>query len=164
MKEQSSSPNKEQKINIHAQYIKDLSFESPASPDCFIQSPGQPDVQLGVNVSAKNIKEALFEVCLKITANAQADKKTLFMAELEYVGLISAEGIPDSDLHPLMMIEGPRLLFPFARASISNVTRDGGFLPLNINPIDFGSLYKENLSDAVPLEQNEKKVTKKEKN
>ena len=81
----------------------------------------------------------------------------------EYVGLISAEGIPDSDLHPLMMIEGPRLLFPFARASISNVTRDGGFLPLNINPIDFGSLYKENLSDAVQPEQNEKKVTKKKK-
>ena len=164
MKEKSSSPDKEQKINIHAQYIKDLSFESPASPECFIQSLNQPDVQLGVSVSAKNINEKLFEVCLKINAKAHADKKTLFIAELEYAGLISAEGIPDSDLHPLMMVEGPRLLFPFARASISNVTRDGGFLPLNINPIDFGSLYKENLSDAVPPEQNEKKVTKKEKN
>lgn len=163
MKEENSSQNKEQKINVHAQYIKDLSFESPASPDCFIQSPGQPDVQLEVNVSSKRINETLFEVCLKINANAQAEKKPLFLAEIEYAGLISAEGIADSELHPFMMIEGPRLLFPFARASISNATRDGGFLPLNINPIDFVALYKENLSDGVPKTQKEKRVQKKDK-
>lgn len=137
-----------QQISIHAQYVKDLSFESPSSPDCFVKQLGQPDVQIGVNVTAQRVNESLFEVELKLMATAKVEDKTLFVAELAYGGLISASGIGEDELQPLMMIEGPRLLFPFARAIMSDVTRDGGFLPLNLNPIDFVVLYKKNLTKS----------------
>ena len=145
-----SSEQHPQHINIHAQYVKDLSFESPSSPDCFVQQLGQPDVQIGVNVTAQRVNETLFEVELKLMATAKVEEKTIFVAELSYGGLISATGIEEKNLQPLMMIEGPRMLFPFARAIMSDVTRDGGFLPLNLNPIDFVALYKNNLTKAEP--------------
>ena len=149
MAEQTQSTEQHpQHINIHAQYVKDLSFESPSSPDCFVQQLGQPDVQIGVNVTAQRVNETLFEVELKLMATAKAEDKTLFVAELAYGGLISATGIDEENLQPLMMIEGPRMLFPFARAIMSDVTRDGGFLPLNLNPIDFVALYKNNLTKS----------------
>ena len=140
--------NQQQQITIHAQYVKDLSFESPSSPDCFVQQLGQPDVQIGVNVTARRVNEKLFEVELKLMATAKAEERTLFVAELAYGGLISAAGVSEDELQPLMMVEGPRLLFPFARAIMSDVTRDGGFLPLNLNPVDFVALYKNNLTKS----------------
>lgn len=148
MAEQKKQENEQQQINIHAQYVKDLSFESPSAPECFVQSLGQPDVQIGVNVTAQRVNDSLFEVVLKLMATAKAEDRTLFIAELSYGGLISATGMQDDELQPLMMVEGPRLLFPFARAIMSDVTRDGGFLPLNLNPIDFVALYKSNLTSS----------------
>lgn len=148
MAEQKKQENEQQQINIHAQYVKDLSFESPSAPECFVQSLGQPDVQIGVNVTAQRVNDSLFEVVLKLMATAKAEDRTLFIAELAYGGLISATGMQDDELQPLMMVEGPRLLFPFARAIMSDVTRDGGFLPLNLNPIDFVALYKNNLTSS----------------
>lgn len=148
MAEQKKQENEQQQINIHAQYVKDLSFESPSAPECFVQSLGQPDVQIGVNVTAQRVNDSLFEVVLKLMATAKAEDRTLFIAELAYGGLISATGMQDDELQPLMMVEGPRLLFPFARAIMSDVTRDGGFLPLNLNPIDFVALYKSNLTSS----------------
>ena len=146
MAEQIASTDNHQQISIHAQYVKDLSFESPAAPDCFVKTLGQPDVQIGVNVTAQRVNETLFEVELKLTATAKVEDKTLFVAELVYAGLMSATNVLDDSLKPLMMIEGPRLLFPFARAIMSEMTRDGGFLPLNLNPIDFVAFYKNNMS------------------
>ena len=154
MAEKHSSPNTQQQISVHAQYVKDLSFESPAAPDCFITTPGQPDVQIGVDVTAKRVNEALFEVELVLTATAKVEEKILFVTERSYAGLMSATNISDDDIQPLMMIEGPRLLFPFARAIMSDTTRDGGFLPLNLNPIDFVALYRNNVSNS---EQKDKK-------
>ena len=148
MEEQHSSSENQQQISVHAQYVKDLSFESPATPDCFIKTLGQPDVQIGVNVTAKPVNETLFEVELKLTATAKVEEKILFVTELAYAGLMSATNISDNNIKPLMMIEGPRLLFPFARAIMSDTTRDGGFLPLNLNPIDFVALYRNNLPDT----------------
>ena len=148
MEEQHSSSDNQQQRSVHAQYVKDLSFESPATPDCFIKTLGQPDVQIGVNVTAKRINETLFEVELILTATAKVEEKILFVAELSYAGLMSATNISDNNIQPLMMIEGPRLLFPFARAIMSDTTRDGGFLPLNLNPIDFVALYRNNLPDT----------------
>lgn len=145
MAEQKQQAEDQQQISIHAQYVKDLSFESPSAPECFVQSLGQPDVQIGVNVTAQRVNDSLFEVELKLMATAKAEDRTLFIAELAYAGLMSASGMKDDELQPLMMVEGPRLLFPFARAIMSDVTRDGGFLPLNLNPIDFVALYKNNL-------------------
>ena len=148
MAEQPSKSDSQQQINIHAQYVKDLSFESPTAPDCFVEALGQPDVQIGVNVTSQRINETLFEVQLKLTATARVEEQTLFIAELIYAGLISATGVADGNLQPLMMTEGPRLLFPFARAIMSDITRDGGFLPLNLNPIDFVALYKSNKKNS----------------
>ena len=155
MAEKDSSSETQQQISVHAQYVKDLSFESPAAPDCFIKTLGQPDVQIGVNVTAKRINETLFEVELILTATAKVEEKILFVAELSYAGLMSATNISDNDIQPLMMIEGPRLLFPFARAIMSDTTRDGGFLPLNLNPIDFIALYQNNVSNSDQKDKRE---------
>ena len=148
MAEKHSPSYTQQQISMHAQYVKDLSFESPAAPDCFVKTLGQPDVQIEVNVTSKRINETLFEVDLTLKATAKVEEKILFMTELSYAGLMSATNISDNDVQPLMMIEGPRLLFPFARAIMSDTTRDGGFLPLNLNPIDFVALYQDNVSDS----------------
>ena len=148
MAEQHSSSEHQQQISIHAQYVKDLSFESPAAPHCFVETLGQPDVQIRVNVAAKRINDNLFEVELKLAATAKVEEKILFVTELAYAGLMSATNINDDNIQPFMMIEGPRLLFPFARAIMSDATRDGGFLPLNLNPIDFVALYQNNVSDT----------------
>ena len=157
MTEQHSSPDKQQQISVHAQYVKDLSFESPAAPDCFVETLGQPDVQIGVDVTTKRINETLFEVELKLTAAAKIEEKILFVTELTYAGLMSATNISHNNIQPFLMIEGPRLLFPFARAIMSDTTREGGFLPLNLNPIDFAALYQNNVSKTE--EKNEKETT-----
>lgn len=145
---QTPSSNSGQQISIHAQYVKDLSFESPAAPGCFVKAIGQPDVHISVNVSTERINETLFEVELKLVATAKVEEQTLFIAELVYAGLISATGISDDSIEPLMVTEGPRLLFPFARAIMSDITRDGGFLPLNLNPVDFIALHKNNTANS----------------
>ena len=155
MVEKQSPSDNQQQISVHAQYVKDLSFESPAAPDCFVKTLGQPDVQIDVNVAAKRINETLFEVELILTATAKVEEKILFVAELAYAGLMSATNIIDDDIRPLMMVEGPRLLFPFARAIMSNTTRDGGFLPLNLNPIDFVALYRNGISVSEAKEKKE---------
>ena len=142
MEEQHSSSDSQQQISVHAQYVKDLSFESPATPDCFLKTIGQPDVKIGVNVTAERVNEKIFEVELKLVATAKVEETILFIAELAYAGLMSATNISNKNIQPLMMTEGPRLLFPFARAIMSDITRDGGFLPLNLNPIDFVAFFE----------------------
>ena len=159
MEEQASLSDSQQQISVHAQYVKDLSFESPATPDCFVKSLGQPDVQIEVNVTAQRINETLFEVQLKLMANAKIEDQTLFIAEIVYAGLISATNISDESLQPLMMTEGPRLLFPFARAIMSDMTRNGGFLPLNLNPIDFVALYKNNITNSKEQDKSESNLS-----
>ena len=161
MAEKHSPSYTQQQISMHAQYVKDLSFESPSAPDCFVKTLGQPDVQIGVNVTAKRVNETLFEVELILTATAKVEEKILFVAELSYAGLMSATNISGDDIQALMMIEGPRLLFPFARAIMSDTTRDGGFLPLNLNPIDFVALYRNNVSDSDKEDKKESNPSSK---
>ena len=132
-------------IVVHAQYIKDLSFENPNAPDILIDPPQQPDVQIGVNVGARGLNSEQYEVVLSLSANAKTEDKTLFLAELTYAAIVSAPGASRDDLNPLIMIEAPRLMFPFARAIISDMTRDGGFMPLSIQPIDFVAVYQSNI-------------------
>jgi preprotein translocase subunit SecB len=132
-------------IVVHAQYIKDLSFENPNAPDILIDPPQQPDVQIGVNVGARGLNSEQYEVILSLSANAKTEDKALFLAELTYAAIVSAPGASRDDLNPLVMIEAPRLMFPFARAIISDMTRDGGFMPLSIQPIDFVAVYQNNL-------------------
>ncbi len=130
---------------MHAQYIKDFSFENPNASSVLTGNTGQPNVEVGVNVSAKKMEENRYEVLLKLTANAKAEDTQLFMIELAYGGLVTAQGVTADQTNALIMIEGPRLLFPFARAVIAQTTREGGFLPLNIQPIDFVAVYRANI-------------------
>ena len=135
----------ERQLIVHAQYIKDFSFENPNAPKILIENVGQPDVEINVSVAAKLIGDNQYEILLNLGAKAVADETTMFLVDLTYAGLVSPQGVTGDDINPLIMIEAPRLLFPFARALISDATRDGGFMPLNIQPVDFVAVYQNNL-------------------
>lgn len=127
-------------VGIIAQYMKDLSFENPNAPRSF-QSTSQPQIEVNVNVQASRQGEDLFEVDLKIEVTAKADGQTGFIVDLLYSGLFGLRNIPDEALEPFLVVEAPRILFPFARRIIADATRDGGFPPLLLEPIDFATLY-----------------------
>ena len=133
-------------IIVQAQYIKDLSFENPNAPQVLIEGANQPDVEITVNVGAQLRGGNQYEVTLNLAAKATVNDTALFLVDLTYAGLVSPHGTPDDEINALIMIEAPRLLFPFARAIISNCTRDGGFMPLNIQPVDFVAVYQHNLA------------------
>ena len=135
----------DRQLIVHAQYVKDFSFENPNSPKVLIENLGQPDVEINVSVAAKLIGDNQYEVLLNLGAKAIADETTMFLVDLTYAGLVSPQGVGENDINPLIMIEAPRLLFPFARALVSDATRDGGFMPLNIQPVDFVAVYQNNL-------------------
>ena len=135
----------DRQLIVHAQYIKDFSFENPNAPKVLIENLDQPDVEINVSVTAKIISDNQYEVLLNLAAKAVAGETPLFLVDLTYAGLVSPQGVNGDDINPLIMIEAPRLLFPFARALISDATRDGGFMPLNIQPVDFVAVYQHNL-------------------
>lgn len=132
---------------INLQYLKDLSFENPRAPQVFTQGGTQPQVQVGVDVGARQAGERMYEVNLSINAQAKQGDDTAFVIELVYAGLFTMTGFAQEQLGPVLLIECPRLLFPFARAIIANATRDGGFPPLMVNPIDFAALYRRQLEE-----------------
>ena len=146
--------NTTRQIVVHAQYIKDLSFENPNAPRVLIEGAGQPDVEITVNVDAQLLGDNQYEVTLNIAAKATAKDTALFLVDLTYAGLVSPQGTPNDEINALIMIEAPRLLFPFARAIISDCTRDGGFMPLNIQPVDFVAVYKHNLAQQAAAQNN----------
>src|SRR5215471_15229079 len=132
-------------LTIHGQYIKDLSFENPRAPQSLIEQK-QPQLTLNVNVSTRQFDAKTFEVTLSVEANAQTpEKEPLFMLELVYAGTVSLGEVPQDAYGPLLLIETPRLLFPFARSIVANATREAGFPPLNIAPVDFVTLYRQQL-------------------
>ena len=135
----------DRQLIVHAQYIKDFSFENPNAPKVLIENLGQPDVQINVSVEAKLVGDNQYEILLNLGAKAVAKDTPMFLVDLTYAGLVSPQGVTGDDINPLIMIEAPRLLFPFARALISDATRDGGFMPLNIQPVDFVAVYQHNL-------------------
>jgi len=142
----SDSPKQaERQLIVHAQYIKDFSFENPNAPKVLIENLGQPDVEINVSVAAQQIAEGQYEVLLNLGAKAVAGDTPMFLVDLTYAGLVSPQGVSGDQINPLIMVEAPRLLFPFARAIISDATRDGGFMPLNIQPVDFVAVYHHNL-------------------
>jgi preprotein translocase subunit SecB len=138
------------RVQIVTQYVKDLSFENPGAPT---QLTARPAIELGVDLSARQMEGPLFEVAMKLTVNAKVqggDEKPVFLVELTYAGLFQITNVPQDVLQQFLLIEGPHLLFPFARRIISDVVRDGGMPPLMIEPIDFASLYR---SKAAQLQQ-----------
>jgi len=134
-------------IQIHAQYVKDLSFENPRAPASLQPQSEQPKIEVNVDVQAAKVAENdLYEVTLRINASGTAASEQLFLVELTYGGLFTLKGVPEDSLHPVLLIECPRILFPFARAIVADVTRDGGFPPLLIQPVDFAAMYRQSAS------------------
>lgn len=133
---------------IGAQYIKDLSFENPQGPEVLATISDMPTVEIEINTGARNLSPDVYEVTLLIRGEARSDDTTVFIIELTYGGIITLNDVPEESVEPVLLIEGARHLFPFARSIISNVTRDGGLPPLLINPIDFVALYSERQGKA----------------
>ncbi|MDX1921561.1 MAG: protein-export chaperone SecB [Alphaproteobacteria bacterium] len=132
-------------FSINAQYIKDLSFEGPAHPGDVI-SPNPPKIDVQVSAETRPLELNVFEVTLKTRASATVENKHAFLIELAYAGIISTPpGLEDHALKYLLLVEVARQLFPFARNIIANATRDGGFPPLLLQPIDFNALYNQQL-------------------
>ena len=130
-----------------AQYIKDLSVENPNAPKSF-QYKGQPQIDLGFNIEVAKIADDVHEVILKIEASAKADEGTQFVVDLTYAGLFGIRNIPEEQMQPLLLVEAPRLIFPFARQVISDATANAGFQPLLLEPIDFGAVYMQRMAAA----------------
>ncbi len=130
-------------FGIIAQYVKDLSFENPEAPHIFTITE-KPKIDLGVNVKAQKAGENSYEVDLLMTVKATTPEKTVFIAELTYTGLFSIPSeLEEARLEPLLLIEAPFLLYPYARRIIADATRDGGFPPLMLEPINFAAMYME---------------------
>ncbi|WP_374307948.1 protein-export chaperone SecB [Methylocella sp.] len=134
-------------INAMAQYTKDFSFENPNAPRSLGPQEKAPNIQIQVNVNAKQVGETDFEVDILLEGSAKTEADTLFKFELDYAGLFRLINIPPTDQHPVVMIECPRLLFPFARQIIADAVRGGGFPPLYIDPIDFAALYRQRMTE-----------------
>jgi preprotein translocase subunit SecB len=131
-----------QQFIINAQYVKDLSFENPRAPQSLIQPSAQPQVDINVDVNARNLAPEVFEVTLTINASARINNDPIFLVELVYGAVVTIKNVPEAMLSALILVETPRIIFPFARAVIADATRDGGFPPLMINPIDFAELLQ----------------------
>jgi len=137
------------KMSVLAQFVRDLSFENMVAQKGLTGGEVQPDIQVAVSLDArKRTIEHQFEVITKfrVTSKNKVNGDTLFLLELEYGGIFHVEGVPDDQLHPFLLIECPRMLFPFVRRIVSDVTRDGGFPPLNVDTVDFLALYRQELA------------------
>ncbi|PIB94407.1 protein-export chaperone SecB [Caulobacter sp. FWC2] len=135
-------------IRILAQFVRDFSFENPLAPDSLRAGAAQPQIDMGVEMNARGRPDGLFEVDLKLSARALRDEQAVFHVEVVYGGLFHIEGVPEADLEPVLLIECPRFLFPYARRLISDVTAEGGFPPFLIDPIDFAGVYAARKAQA----------------
>ena len=146
MAEETAQPT-QPTMNVLAQYIRDMSFENILAQKG-VGGQVAPDVQVQVNLDAKKrSSENQYELVIKlrIDSKSKKSKDQLFLLEIEYGGIFQVSGVPEDQLHPYLLIECPRLLFPFLRRIVSDITRDGGFPPLNLETIDFLSLYKNEI-------------------
>ncbi|MCM2476680.1 protein-export chaperone SecB [Rhizobium sp. CG5] len=134
-------------LNILAQYIKDLSFENPGAPRSLQARDKAPAININVNVNANPLTDNDFDVVLSLNAEAKEGDKVLFATELVYGGVFRITGFPQEHMLPVLFIECPRLLFPFARQIIADATRNGGFPPLMIDPIDFAQMFTQRVAE-----------------
>lgn len=140
---------------ILAQYIRDMSFENILAQKG-VTGDAQPEIQVQVNLDARKRKQKdQYEVITKLNITSKTKEKSepLFVLELEYAGVFQVEGVPEEQMHPYLLIECPRMTFPFVRRIVSDVTRDGGFPPLNLDTIDFLALYRSELARRAEAEK-----------
>lgn len=144
----SANPADAPRLLIQSQYVKDLSFENPRAPTVLEAGQGRPEIQVRVDVRVEGVGGGRYEVALHLHVEAKAAEETSFMLELTYCGLFAPQNVPQDSIQALLLVECPRLLFPFARRIVADATRDGGFPPLLIDPVDFAALYRHRQQQA----------------
>lgn len=156
-------------ITIHAQYVKDLSFENPNTPDTLRNMSRPPEMDVNIGMDARKLEDDSIENLYEVVLNARAIANnadggdTVFIAELQYGVTVSLNGVPEDQHHPILLIEIPRLAFPYARQILSQITVQGGYPPLLLNPVDFQALYVERFKDELEADKTVAKDAPKEK-
>ena len=130
-------------ILLRAQFIKDLSFENPRAPASLFGLKEAPQMDVSVNLGAQRLEHNLFEVAIQISVRAIAEKATVFLCDLVYAGVVELQNIPEEGIEPALFIQSAQLIYPFARRVVADVSRDGGFPPVSLEPLDFHSMYQE---------------------
>jgi len=143
-KEPTAAPAEQPKLRVLSQYIRDMSFENIAAQQNRSDEV-KPEITVQVNLDANKKAENSYEVILKVVINANAAKDPVFILEVDYAGRFHVENVPEDQLHPFLMIECPRMLFPYLRRVVGDITRDGGYPPLNLDNIDFLQLYRQEI-------------------
>lgn len=146
-------------FRILAQYIKDISFENPNAPDSLRPTQDQPTTDVGIDVQARRREGDEYEATIRLNITSRRGEQVSFILEIEYSGVFMVKNVPEESLQPLLLIECPRMLFPFLRRLVSDVTRDGGYPPLMLDPIDFAQLYRAQLENAARQQQGEPAAT-----
>ena len=135
-------------LQVRSQYVKDLSYENPGAPGSLGPQEVPPDISVNVQVEARALGDDLYEVSLQVTARASRNDAVVFLVETTYCGLFFISGVPKEALEPLLLVECPRQIFPFVRRIVADTSRDGGYPPLLLNPIDFLMLYRQRSAET----------------
>jgi len=136
-------PDGQPTMVVNAQYVKDLSFENPNAPNSLMQQKGAPNIEVGIDTSVVKLEGSTFEVTLTVRAEGTSEGANLFLVEAAYAGIFTLGDVAEEYVAPLLYVEAPRQLFPFARAIVADCVRDGGFPPLLIHPVDFMALFQQ---------------------
>ena len=139
--------------SLVGQYTRDLSFENPGAPGSVMLGGGSPQFNVGINVGVKKQADDVYAVEITLNAKAEREKNVLFNVELIYGGVFRIKNVPENQLAPLLLVECPRLIFPFARQILASITQQGGFPPLMMEPVDFSAIYRQNLAKLAAAQQ-----------
>ena len=145
----STTPQPKQHISVDAQYVKDLSFENPGAPMSLTKVKNSPQIDLTIDIEVHPLSDEnkVYEVVLNMTAKAIVEGEKIFLVELKYAGIFSLANFADKERSMMLAVYAPSILFPFARKVMADATQNGGFQPLMVDPIDFGSLYQKKLDE-----------------
>lgn len=153
-------------LTIHAQYVRDISFENPKAPHALRRGLPAPKTRVQFGIDARRLEEKglenMFEVMLTVNAETHRDGETVFITEVQYGSTVSMDGVPEEQRHPLLFIEVPRLAFPFVRQIIYNLSIQGGYPPLLLTPVNFHQLYLERFGKEAKLPKEEEKSSAKD--
>lgn len=144
-KEETSETQNSPMLSVLAQYTKDQSFENPNAPDSLRSGLSAPEIQINIEIGRQMLEGDNIEVTLMLKAEAKRGDKIAFIAELEYAGLFAFAGVSAEEIQPLIMIECPRLLFPFSRQIMAEMTQNGGFPPIMLEPPDFAGMFRDEM-------------------
>jgi preprotein translocase subunit SecB len=140
-------------LNVLGQYIKDFSFENPNAPRSLTPTQTQPAIQIQINVGVQQLADTDYEISLKLDGKAESTGTVLFAFDLTFAGVFRVQNVPQQSLQPVIMIECPRLLFPFASEIVATAVRNGGFPPLLLDPVDFVALYQQRAAQMQAQQQ-----------